>query len=69
MIDIVFLGTGSSVPTLRRNHPAILLKYKSEAMLFDCGEGTQKQFRKAGISPLARRSHFRFARIIADNGS
>src|SRR3989344_2931330 len=53
MIDIVFLGTGSSVPTLRRNHPAILLKYKSEAMLFDCGEGTQKQFRKAGISPMA----------------
>ena len=53
MIDIIFLGTGSSVPTLRRNHPAILLKYKAETMLFDCGEGTQKQFRKAGISPMS----------------
>ena len=52
-INITFLGTGSSVPTLRRNHPAVLLSYKAEAMLFDCGEGTQKQFRKAGISPMS----------------
>src|SRR3989338_19168 len=58
MIDIIFLGTGSSIPTLRRNHPAILLKYKAEAMLFDCGEGTQKQFRKAGISPMAVKKIF-----------
>ncbi len=53
MIDIIFLGTGSSVPTLKRNHPAVLLRYKAEAILFDCGEGTQKQFRKAGISPMS----------------
>ena len=49
-IDITFLGTGSPVPTVRRNHPAILLKYKDENILVDCGEGTQRQFRKAGLN-------------------
>ncbi|MEA3329795.1 MAG: ribonuclease Z [Nanoarchaeota archaeon] len=51
MIKVTFLGTGSAVPTARKNHPAILLNYKSENILFDCGEGTQRQFRKANISP------------------
>ena len=50
-IEIVLLGTGSAVPTAHRNHPAIWMKYKAEAMLFDCGEGTQRQFRKAKINP------------------
>jgi len=50
-IEITFLGTGSSVPTARRNHPAVLMKYKGEMMLFDCGEGTQRQFRKAKLNP------------------
>lgn len=50
-IQITFLGTGSAVPTKRRNHPAVLLQYKDENILLDCGEGTQKQFRIAEISP------------------
>ena len=50
-INLTFLGTGSSIPTARRNHPAILLKYKAENILIDCGEGTQRQFRKAGLNP------------------
>jgi ribonuclease Z len=50
-IELIFLGTGSAVPTKRRNHPAFLLKYKNENILIDCGEGTQRQFRKAGVSP------------------
>ncbi|MFA5020353.1 MAG: ribonuclease Z [Candidatus Pacearchaeota archaeon] len=49
-IKVVFLGSGSAVPTAERNHPAVLLKYKNENILFDCGEGTQRQFRKAKIS-------------------
>ncbi len=49
-IELTFLGTGSAVPTKRRNHPAMLLKYKDENILIDCGEGTQRQFRKAGLS-------------------
>jgi len=46
-IEITVLGSGSSVPTAKRNHPGILLSYKYENMLFDCGEGIQRQFRKA----------------------
>jgi len=39
------------VPTKDRNTSAILLNYKSENILIDCGEGTQRQLRKAKISP------------------
>ncbi|MCH7850177.1 MAG: ribonuclease Z [Nanoarchaeota archaeon] len=49
-IKVTFLGTGSSIPTARRNHTAALIQYKNEMILLDCGEGTQRQFRKAKIS-------------------
>ena len=51
MIEIVFLGTGSMQPTRQRNHSGILLRFKEENILFDCGEGTQRQMRIAGIKP------------------
>jgi len=51
-INIIFLGTGSAVPSLRRRHPAILFHYGSNYMLFDCGEGTQLQLQKARVSPM-----------------
>jgi ribonuclease Z len=53
MIVITFLGTVSGIPSRDRNHPAIALEYfyyKKDTLLFDCGEGTQKQLMKAGIS-------------------
>ncbi|MFA5723676.1 MAG: ribonuclease Z [Candidatus Pacearchaeota archaeon] len=50
-IPITFLGTSSAVPTETRNHIAMLLDYKNEHILIDCGEGTQRQFRKAHINP------------------
>lgn len=53
MIEITFLGTVSGIPTTKRNHAAIALEYYSDEkdiLLFDCGEGTQKQLMKAGIS-------------------
>jgi ribonuclease Z len=50
-IKISFLGTGSAIPTKRRNHPSMLLQYKEENILIDCGEGTQRQFRIAGLNP------------------
>ena len=50
-IKLNFLGTGSAIPTARRNHPAVLLRYKAESVLIDCGEGTQRQFRKAHLNP------------------
>lgn len=51
-INITFLGTGAAVPTVKRSHPAILLHYGTEYLLFDCGEGTQVQMEKAGVSPM-----------------
>ncbi|MBU3957552.1 MAG: MBL fold metallo-hydrolase, partial [Nanoarchaeota archaeon] len=51
-IEIVFLGTGSGVPTLRRSQPAILLNYAGDCSLFDCGENCQLGLQKAKVSPL-----------------
>lgn len=50
-IKITFLGTSDSVPTAERNHTSILLNHEKENILIDCGEGTQRQFRKAGLNP------------------
>ncbi|MCX6709815.1 MAG: ribonuclease Z [Candidatus Woesearchaeota archaeon] len=51
MAEIVFLGTSSMVPTKERNHSAIFFSHNSEGILFDCGEGTQRQLKIAGINP------------------
>ena len=51
MIKLVFLGTSDAVPSKERNHTSILLNYKDENILIDCGEGTQRQFRKADLNP------------------
>ena len=50
-IKLVFLGTSAQIPTVKRNHTAMLLTYEGENILIDCGEGTQRQFRKARINP------------------
>lgn len=53
MIEITFLGTVSGIPSKARNHPAIVLEYygkQKDTLLFDCGEGTQKQLMISGIS-------------------
>lgn len=50
-MQITFLGTSCMVPTKERNHSAFFLSYKSEGILFDCGEGTQRQLKIAGIKP------------------
>ncbi|MBI4182236.1 MAG: ribonuclease Z [Candidatus Aenigmarchaeota archaeon] len=53
MLEIVFLGTGGAVPSPRRHLAAIWMRYSSEegeSFLMDCGEGTQLQLMKAGLS-------------------
>jgi len=47
MFEIIFLGTAGMVPTKDRNHTSVLLKHDVESMLFDCGEGVQRQFKIA----------------------
>ena len=51
MINLKFLGTSYALPTIDRNHTAMLLTYHGENILIDCGEGTQRQFRKAKLNP------------------
>jgi ribonuclease Z len=42
-LSVLFAGTAGSVPTARRGLPAILVRREGERILFDCGEGTQRQ--------------------------
>jgi len=42
-MQIIFLGTAGSIPTPERGLSAIAIKRKNELLLFDCGEGTQRQ--------------------------
>src|SRR3989338_1178938 len=51
MIKLTFLGTSFAIPTKSRNHTSVFFSYKNENILIDCGEGTQRQFRKAGLNP------------------
>lgn len=51
MTRITFLGTADSIPSAKRNHTSILFSKDSENILIDCGEGTQRQFRKAKLNP------------------
>jgi ribonuclease Z len=50
-MKITFLGTSDQIPSANRNHSSILLNYKDENILVDCGEGTQRQMRKAKLNP------------------
>ncbi len=50
-IKVTFLGTAGQMPSARRNHSSMLLSYEGENILVDCGEGTQRQFRKAHLNP------------------
>lgn len=44
------LGTASQVPTRHRNHNGYLLRWDGEGILFDPGEGTQRQMLRAGVA-------------------
>jgi ribonuclease Z len=42
-LSIFFAGTAGSIPTARRGLPALLVRHGGDRILFDCGEGTQRQ--------------------------
>jgi ribonuclease Z len=47
-LRVTFLGTGGAVPTTRRNTSAVLCRREGDRLLFDCGEGTQRQMMRFG---------------------
>src|SRR3954470_14486613 len=52
-LSLVFVGTAGSAPTARRGLPATLLRRGGDRLLFDCGEGTQRQLvRSVGLVEL-----------------
>ncbi|WP_433477169.1 ribonuclease Z [Spirillospora sp. CA-142024] len=48
--DLIVLGSASAVPTKSRNHNGYLLRWDGHGVLFDPGEGTQRQMAHAGVS-------------------
>jgi ribonuclease Z len=50
-MDIIPLGTASAIPAQGRHLSGLVVERKGEAMLFDCGEGTQLRLRDAGLKP------------------
>src|SRR5919201_4586860 len=46
-LSVVFLGTGGSVPTARRATACLLARIGGKRLLFDCGEGSQRQMQRS----------------------
>jgi ribonuclease Z len=46
-LEVTFLGTGASVPSARRSTAAVLIARGGDRLLFDCGEGTQRQMQRS----------------------
>ncbi|HEX5438915.1 MAG TPA: ribonuclease Z [Gemmatimonadaceae bacterium] len=49
-LSVRFLGTSAARPTVERNVTSIALVREGETLLFDCGEGTQRQMMRYGVS-------------------
>jgi ribonuclease Z len=57
-LDVVFLGTSASMPTAQRAPAAILVRRGGERLLFDCGEGTQRQLLRSNVGLVELREIF-----------
>lgn len=57
-MKLIFLGTGGTMPTAERALPAVALKRDGELLLFDSGEGAQRQMIRAGLSLMKLKAIF-----------
>jgi ribonuclease Z len=57
-LDLVFFGTSGSVPTAHRAPSALLVRRGGERLLFDCGEGTQRQLLRSSVGLIELREVF-----------
>ena len=57
MLTLTFLGTGAATPTVDRNVAGLALQREGETILFDCGDGSQRQMLRYGVG-------FSFAEIF-----
>ncbi|HEY7613381.1 MAG TPA: ribonuclease Z [Gemmatimonadales bacterium] len=49
MLTATFLGTGAATPTVERNVAGLAVQREGETILFDCGEGNQRQMMRYGV--------------------
>lgn len=64
--EVIFLGTSSQVPTRQRNHNALFLAWDDLGILFDPGEGTQRQMVRAGLA-ASRITHIALTHFHGDH--
>ena len=50
MLSVTFLGTSAARPTVERGVTSLVMKREGETLMFDCGEGTQRQMMRYGVS-------------------
>src|SRR5512136_1584664 len=66
MLTVTFLGTAGSLPTPDRNPSAIMINREGDLILFDCGEGTQRQMMRARTGMMSL-SHIFLTHLHADH--
>jgi ribonuclease Z len=58
MLSVTFLGTSASIPTIDRNVAGLAVQREGETLLFDCGEGNQRQMMRFGVGFAFREIFF-----------
>ena len=71
MLSVTFLGTAAACPTVDRNVSALAVHREGETLLFDCGEGTQRQMMRYGVGFTFREiflTHYHSDHILGVTG-
>ncbi len=71
MLSATFLGTAAACPTVERNVSGLAVQREGETILFDCGEGTQRQMMRYGVGFTFREiflTHYHSDHILGVTG-